>query len=91
MRGPRGGEQVIDVRLPIGDGDDLRCGLELRLRGCEGGEPALTFFVCRLALMAGVLLADSSGVADPDLLMEYPSGRPSGVTARTECMCKPCW
>ena len=72
MDWPLQGEEIEDIGFTVGNRDhlDLRRHHLLRLGEC--GEPALTFFLGSLALMALMLETDGLRVTCPHLVMKEP-------------------
>ncbi len=66
----RKGEKVEDIRLTIGDRDDLYFGRNERLGGRQGRQPALAFLVAGEPLPTLVLFAGGCRVAGPDRLIK---------------------
>jgi hypothetical protein len=84
--------EVEDIGFTLGDGDHLNLSREQLLGLAQGGEPALTFLLCRLAPMALVLKANSLRVTRPHLVMKQPQretiGRESESGVQLEAMAK---
>ena len=86
---PRRGEEVVEVGLAVGHGEDRLLGGQGGLGGGQGVEPASTLLLGGLLLVALARLPRVAGSRTQVRWSIRPRGTPAAVTARVECSQNP--